>query len=372
MEPKQYARLGGISVLRRTIDAFAAHPKISTIMVVIHPDDRSRYDETVAGGSSKLTAPALGGETRQASVLRGLETLSASLPDLVLIHDAARPFVSHDVIDRVLEALKSAPAAIAALPVADTLKRVADDGLVAQTVARQSLWRAQTPQGFKYPLILDLHRRAAAEGVCGLTDDAALAEWGGVTIAVVEGTERNRKITTAEDLLMAESLATAALQSRTASGFDVHRFAPGDHLWLGGVRIAHTQRLDGHSDADVALHALTDALLGTIGAGDIGTFFPPSEARWKGAASRIFLEHAASLIAERGGRIVNVDLTILAEAPKIGPHRVAMQAVIGEVLQISADRVGIKATTTEGLGFTGRGEGIAAMATATVLLPAGS
>jgi len=370
MEPKQYARLAGISVLRRTIDVFARHPEISTIGVVIHPDDQAFYESAVAGVGDKLIAPAIGGETRQASVLAGLEALAKRAPDFVLIHDAARPFVTHAVMNRVLSALNDTPAAIAALPVADTLKQAGDDRRVQRTVARQSLWRAQTPQGFQYPLILDLHRRAAAQGIGEMTDDAALAEWGGIPVALVEGAERNRKITTAEDLVMAETIAGGARETRTASGFDVHRFAPGDHVWLGGVRIAHTQRLEGHSDADVALHALTDALLGTIGAGDIGTFFPPSDARWEGAASRIFLEHAAGLIAQRGGRIVNVDVTILAEAPKVGPHRTAMQATIGEVLGIAADRVGIKATTTEGLGFTGRGEGIAAMATATVLLPA--
>ncbi len=242
---------------------------------------------------------------------------------------------------------------------------------IARTVSRDRLWRAQTPQGFTFKAILDAHRRAHAEGAGGMTDDAAIAEWAGLSVAIAQGSEANIKLTTAEDIAMAERLLSAGVRSetRTATGFDVHRFTDGDGVWLGGVKIPHTQRLDGHSDADVVLHALTDALLGTIGDGDIGQHFPPSDPKWKGAASHLFLADAARRVAARGGRIINVDMTILAEAPKVGPHRAAMQAAIGAVLGLAADRIGIKATTTEGLGFTGRREGIAAMATATVELP---
>lgn len=368
--PKQYSLLAGKSILRRTVEAFLGAPAIDQIVVVIHGEDRAAYTAAVAGLEGRLAPAVAGGATRQESVLRGLEALAATPPDLVLIHDAARPFVSLDIIGRVIEALAAAPAAIAALPVADTLKRETAGGRIRATVPREGLWRAQTPQGFHFPAILAAHRRAKDEPPL-MTDDAAIAEWDGLPVALVAGSEANIKITTVEDLAMAEERAAAglAMETRVASGFDVHRFADGDHVWLGGVRIPHSAKLDGHSDADVVLHALTDALLGCIGDGDIGTHFPPSDAKWKGAASSIFLAEAGRRVARRGGRIVNVDVTVLAEAPKIGPHRAAMQTAIGDILGLTADRVGIKATTTEGLGFTGRREGIAAMASATVLLP---
>ena len=255
--------------------------------------------------------------------------------------------------------------------VADTLKRVDAAGTITGTVDRDRLWRAQTPQGFRFADILAAHRKAGAAGRDDFTDDSALAEWAGLRIAVVEGSEANRKITTSEDLVMADAaLSKSSLPDvRTGTGFDVHRFAAGDHVWLAGVRIPHTHTLEGHSDADVALHALTDALLGAIGDGDIGQHFPPSDMRWKGAASRLFLEDAARRVSASGGRITNVDLTILCEAPRIGPHREAMRTAIAGMLGIDISRVGVKATTTEGLGFTGRREGIAAMASATVVLP---
>ncbi len=370
--PKQYLQLGGETVIARTATAFLDHPAIEAVAIVIHADDRALYDAAFQASHCKLLPPVIGGPTRQDSVRLGLEAVStANTFDRVLIHDAARPFVSADVIARVIAALDSSPGAIAALPLTDTLKEEAPGGNIARTLPRAHLWRAQTPQGFHLPVILDLHRRALAQGEAGMTDDAALAEWAGIAVALTPGSDLNLKLTTAEDIDMAQARLGNQVQfeTRTGTGFDVHRFTAGDRVWLGGVEIAHTHALEGHSDADVALHALTDALLGTIGDGDIGQHFPPSDEKWRGAASILFLEDAAQRIRSRGGRIVNVDITILAEAPKIGPHRVAMQAVIGKALGLSVDRVGVKATTTEGLGFTGRREGIAAMASATVSLP---
>ena len=297
----------------------------------------------------------------------GLEALEAHAPDRVLIHDAVRPFVTADIIDRVLDALAHAPGAIAAVPVADTLKQAGPGQRIAATLERAGLWRAQTPQGFRFAEILAAHAAAAAAGKTDLTDDAAVAEWAGLPVALVMGAETNRKLTTAEDLAMAEPTGIVP-DVRTGQGFDVHRFAPGDHVWLCGVRIAHTHALEGHSDADVALHALTDALLGAIGAGDIGQHFPDTDPRWKGAASHLFLSEALRLVRAQGGSIGNVDVTILCEAPKIAPHREAMRRRIAEILGLDEARVSVKATTTEGLGFTGRREGIAALATATVVL----
>lgn len=372
--PKQYAEIGGRPLLWHAVSAFSGHNLISHVVVAIGTDDGARYEAAIGQATAKLRPPVIGGATRQSSVLAGLEALATLQPGKVLIHDAARPFVSAETISRVIAALDDHAGAIAAVPLADTLKRASPSGIIAETLERGNLWRAQTPQGFRFASILEAHRQAAAAGLTGLTDDAAVAEWRGLEVALVEDLGSNVKLTTADDLAAADlklrSAMATGMETRTASGFDVHRFADGDHVWLGGVRIAHTHRLEGHSDADVVLHALTDALLGTIGAGDIGHHFPPSDPKWKGAPSHIFLDHAAALIRARGGRIVNVDVTILAEAPKVGPHRSAMQAEIGRVLGLSADRIGIKATTTEGLGFTGRREGIAAMATATVLLPA--
>lgn len=373
--PKQYVALAGVPVLRRTLDAVSAGVAglgvAPLLQVVIHPDDRTAYDAAIAGMTPPALPPVAGGSTRQASVLAGLEALMPHAPDAVLIHDAARPCLEPDVTVRVVEALGQSDGAIAALALSDTLKRANASGLIDGTIPRDRLWRAQTPQGFRFSAILAAHRAAAAAGRDDFTDDAAVAEWQGLAVSLVPGSERNRKITTAEDLNMAERLfaGTNFPDVRTGTGFDVHRFAPGDHVWLGGVRIPHTETLDGHSDADVALHALTDALLGAIGDGDIGKHFPPSEIRWKGAASHIFIEDAARRVAALGGRISNVDLTILCEAPRIGPHRDDMRTAIARMLWIDMARVGVKATTTEGLGFTGRREGIAAMASATVILP---
>jgi len=369
--PKQYRLLAGKPVLSRTIAAFAGHPRTGTIQVVIHPDDRALYDECCASLGANLRTPVPGGAARQESVRAGLHALSNLAPDVVLIHDAARPLVDADVISRVLDALADNDGAIAALPVTDTLKRSDSDGVIAATVARDGLWRAQTPQGFHYARILSAHDSAHAAGRTDFTDDAAIAEWAGLRVALVAGSACNIKITDEEDFALAERMISGASEGelRTGTGFDVHRFGTGDHVWLCGVRIDHDKSLVGHSDADVGLHALTDAILGAIADGDIGQHFPPTDPQWAGAASHIFLREAAQRVNQRGGRIVNVDVTLLCEAPKIAPHRDSMRASIAGILEINPDRVSVKATTTERLGFTGRREGIAAMASATVLLP---
>ena len=370
--PKQYALVGGAPVLWHTVKAFRQIDKITDVLVVIHPSDQAAYGTCFSPALEKLRPPVSGGATRQASVLAGLEALVSNKPDYVLIHDAARPFISHDTIMRVIDALLTNPGAIAAVPLADTLKRADSSGLVSATLDRTGLWRAQTPQGFRFDAILKAHRDAAAAGIHDFTDDAAVAEWAGLDVALVEDSPSNIKLTTAEDIAAADrrlrSVMHETYETRTGTGFDVHKFCEGDHVWLGGVKIPHTHMLDGHSDADVVLHALTDALLGAIGDGDIGQHFPPSDSKWKGAASRLFLEDAARRVRERGGKIVNVDVTVLAEAPKIGQHRAAMQAAVAAALGLTPDRIGVKATTTEGLGFTGRREGIAAMASATIML----
>jgi 2-C-methyl-D-erythritol 4-phosphate cytidylyltransferase/2-C-methyl-D-erythritol 2,4-cyclodiphosphate synthase len=312
-----------------------------------------------------LGEPIPGGASRQDSVRLGLEALEAEAPDLVLIHDGARPFLDVALVTRVVEALKEHSGVIPALPVHDTLKR-GEHNLITATVERTGLWRAQTPQGFRFPQILAAHKAAQGRE---LTDDAAVAEASGVSVALVAGTEDNVKITTVEDLARAQRRFEAAAEVRVGTGFDVHKFREGDHVTLGNIRIPHDFALEGHSDADVALHALTDAILGAIGAGDIGYHFPPSDQRWKGADSAQFLAHAGALLAARGGRISHLDLTVICERPKIGPHRLEMVRRIAGILEIAEGRVSVKATTTEGLGFTGRREGIAAQAVATVTLP---
>ena len=310
-----------------------------------------------------------GGASRQASVFNGLEQLAGQRPDLVLIHDAARPFIDAGTISRTIAALAEQKAVLVAVPVVDTIKR-AQDGKVGDTVDRRDLWRAQTPQAFHFQDILDAHRRFAGREQ---TDDAALAEAAGIPVVFVMGTERNFKVTTAEDMERAERMiggqANGQLEFRTGNGFDVHKLIPGDGVTMCGVRIPCEFALEGHSDADVGLHALTDAVLGAISAKDIGAHFPPSDPKWRGAESWKFLDHAAKLVAQRGGRIAHCDVTIICERPKVGPHRDAMIARVAEILNLAADRVSVKATTTEKLGFTGRGEGIAAQATATVALP---
>jgi len=374
--PKQYQMLGEEAVLVRTMRCFEAHDAVDAILTVIHADDATLYEAHVGKRFTKLLSPVTGGATRQSSVRQGLLALAEHGPfQHVLIHDAARPNVDGTTIGQVVAALANAPAAIAAVPLADTLKRAGDGGKVTETLERAGLWRAQTPQGFHFATAIAMHKAAADAGRDDFTDDAAVAEWQGIPVVLVPGHEDNRKITTESDLRSMQSRRHQVAQNasigevRTGQGFDVHRFKPGDHVFLCGVRLPHTHALDGHSDADVALHALTDALLGAIGDGDIGQHFPPSDDRWKGAASALFLKDAVRRVAARGGRILNVDLTILCEAPRIGPHRERMRDTLAQVLAIAADRVNVKATTTEQLGFTGRKEGIAAMAIATVALP---
>ncbi|MGF1592020.1 MAG: bifunctional 2-C-methyl-D-erythritol 4-phosphate cytidylyltransferase/2-C-methyl-D-erythritol 2,4-cyclodiphosphate synthase [Kiloniellaceae bacterium] len=369
--PKQYATLAGVPLLRHSLRAFLEHPRVGQVRAVIHPDDRDLYDAAAAGLAPELglAGPVAGGRSRQESVLRGLEsleTLESGVPARVLIHDGARPFVSAAVIDRVLAALEANAGAIAALPVVDTLKQEAA-GKIAGTRDRSGLWAAQTPQGFRFAEILAAHRAAAGEE---LTDDAAVAERAGLAVALVEGSRENMKVTSQDDLRAAERwLRGAQEETRVGQGFDVHAFGPGDHVTLCGVRIAHDAGLAGHSDADVGLHALTDAILGALGAGDIGSHFPPSDPQWKGADSGRFLVHARDLVTAQGGRLLHLDVTLICERPKIGPHREAMVARIAELLDLPAARISVKATTTEKLGFTGRGEGIAAQAVATVALP---
>jgi 2-C-methyl-D-erythritol 4-phosphate cytidylyltransferase / 2-C-methyl-D-erythritol 2,4-cyclodiphosphate synthase len=362
--PKQYLSLGDTSVLRHAVAAFTTHPKIAGVQVVIRDEDRKIFGEAVAGLA--VLPPVPGGAERQDSVRLGLEALVPHDPARVLIHDAARPCPDPALIDRVLDALDRAPAAIPALPLGDTIKRVVD-GRVRDTIDRSQLWRAQTPQGFHFKAILAAHRAASGQV---LTDDAAVAEAAGIAPLVVLGSEDNLKVTTAQDLASAERLLAARTGDvRVGQGFDVHTFGPGDHVVICGIAIPHDASLVGHSDADVGLHALTDALLGAIGAGDIGMHFPPTEPRWRGAASDRFLAHAAALVREKGGEIAAVDVTIICERPKIGPHRARMIERVAAILEISPARVSVKATTTERLGFTGRGEGIAAQAVATVRLP---
>lgn len=368
--PKQYRNIGGHPVLAHSLDVLTRHAGIDAVEVVVNPGDRGLYEAAARPFAARLMPPVDGGATRQESVRRGLEALGAQAPERVLIHDAARPFLSADLVTRLIAALDDEPGAIAAEPLADTLKRSSADGTISETVDRAGLWRAQTPQAFRFSAILDAHRRAVDDGRNDFTDDAGLAEWAGLPVKLVASTSMNMKLTTPDDFAMAERLlAPQMLEPRNGTGFDVHAFAPGNAVWLCGVEIPHSHRLEGHSDADVGLHALTDAILGAIGDGDIGAHFPPSDAKWRGAASRIFLADAAARVRALKGRITNVDVSLLCEAPKIGPHREAMRLAIAEILQIDVSRVGVKATTMEGLGFVGRREGIAAMASATVLLP---
>jgi 2-C-methyl-D-erythritol 4-phosphate cytidylyltransferase/2-C-methyl-D-erythritol 2,4-cyclodiphosphate synthase len=364
--PKQYRMLAGEAVLSRTIRAFTRRDDITWVLPVINAGHADLY-AGLGLNDPKLLAPVSGATSRQGSVLAGLEALAARKPDVVLIQDAARPLIDDETIVGVIAALGEA--ALPVLPVTDTIKRSRDGKLAQGTEDRRTLFAAQTPQGFAFPLILDAHRRAPGVST-EFTDDAAIAEWAGIPVTLTRGSPRNIKLTHPEDFERAERLLGAKpMETRTGTGFDVHPFEPGDHVWLGGVRIPHTAKLKGHSDADAPLHALADALYGALGEGDIGTHFPPSDPRWKGAASRIFLEDAAKLVTGRGGRIVNLDLTIICEAPKISPHAPAMKAVIADACGITPARVAIKATTSEKLGFTGRAEGLMAMATATIELP---
>jgi 2-C-methyl-D-erythritol 4-phosphate cytidylyltransferase / 2-C-methyl-D-erythritol 2,4-cyclodiphosphate synthase len=372
--PKQYLNCAGRPLIAHTLEALAADWPFSAVTIAIRPDDRALYDEVVAhltpAAAAALRPPAMGGETRQQSVLAGLEALVPAAPDIVLIHDAARPFASRDLVARAVQAAERYGAAAPATPMSDTVKQVDADGRVLATPLRSALRAVQTPQAFTFPLILAAHRRAAAAGVADLTDDVAVAEWAGAPAYVFEGDAANVKVTTMQDFSAAEArLMASAGEMRVGQGFDVHAFAPGDHVWLCGVRIPHSAALKGHSDADVALHALADALYGALAEGDIGAHFPPSDPQWKGAASEVFLAHAAGRVRARGGVVVNLDATLICEAPKIGPFRDAMRMRVAEIAGLDVTRVGVKATTTERLGFAGRGEGVACLATATVRLP---
>jgi 2-C-methyl-D-erythritol 4-phosphate cytidylyltransferase/2-C-methyl-D-erythritol 2,4-cyclodiphosphate synthase len=336
--PKQYRDVAGTPLLRLTVNAFLNHPGIDAVRIIIHPDDTELYQISV--GDLPLLDPVFGGETRQDSGYNGLKSLSEYAPDYVLIHDAARPFVSADAISRVIAALAEDVAVLAAVPVTDTIK------------------------------ILAAHQKFSGQN---LTDDAAIAEADGHVVRLVEGNEDNFKVTAADDFERAAhrlgyDQEGAVADIRVGSGFDVHRFGAGEAVILCGVSIPHSHGLLGHSDADVGLHAITDAILGAISADDIGAYFPPSETQWKNADSAIFLAKAAELVRDKDARISHIDVTLICEEPKIGPHRDAMRARVAEILELSTDRVSVKATTTEKLGFTGRGEGIAAQATATIQL----
>ncbi len=371
--PKQYRQIGGRPVLTHTLRAFRGHPAIGPVVVAIHPDDHELFQSAAAGFPEVRAVD--GGATRQESVRLALAALAPDAPEKVLIHDGVRPFVTAALIDDVIASTSLGTAALPALAVSDTLKRGDAEGNVTGTVPRDNLFAAQTPQGFPYGPIMAAHDKAAADGRSDFTDDAAIAEWAGLSVRLVPGAVGNIKLTWARDIAMANERLSASSSAfpdvRTGNGYDVHALVPGDHVTLCGVAIPHDGALSGHSDADVGLHALTDALLATCGAGDIGTHFPPSDPQWRGAASRIFVEHAARLVRERGGRIANADVSLICEAPKVGPHRTAMVEAMAGMLQISSDRISVKATTNEKLGFVGRGEGIAAIATATVVFAGG-
>ncbi|WEK52732.1 MAG: bifunctional 2-C-methyl-D-erythritol 4-phosphate cytidylyltransferase/2-C-methyl-D-erythritol 2,4-cyclodiphosphate synthase [Candidatus Kaistia colombiensis] len=370
--PKQYRKLAGQTILRRTASRFLSHPRIDDVLVVIHADDAALYEAAV-GDETGLLPFVTGGATRQESVRRGLEALAARGVTHVLVHDAVRPFASPALIDRVIDGLAASDAVLAASPVTDTLKRADARLVVDGTVAREDLYAAETPQAFRLATILDAHRLAATASE-PFTDDAGIAEWAGIPVKIVLGERTNIKLTLPEDIDVADTRlrmeeVLRVGETRVGTGYDVHSFTEGDGVWLGGVQILHDRKLSGHSDADVALHALTDAVLGAIADGDIGDHFPPSDPQWRGASSDRFLAFAAERVRARGGVIVNLDLAIIAEEPRIGPHRDAMRARIAEIAGIGAGRVGVKATTNEKMGFVGRGEGIAAIASATIRLP---
>ena len=388
-QPKQYRLLAGQPILTHTLNALANHPRISTVITVIHPDDKGLYDKATsdlpAKHACKLRESVFGGATRQQSVLEGLRALKGKNIDYVLIHDAARPFVTPAVIDRLITSLDSgAEGALAAVEVADTLKKITGTAEPLETIDRTGLWAAQTPQAFPFGRILTAHERAAAANRHDFTDDTGVAEWDGMTVQLSEGDPANFKITTAADLSRAEHLASVLFMTtdsqskrplsdltdvRTGIGYDVHAFEDGKSVTLGGVEISHSQKLKGHSDADVVLHAITDATLGAIGDGDIGQHFPPTDPQWKGASSDQFQQDALRRLAERGGRLAHIDVTIVCEEPKIGPHRDPIRKSIARICNIPVTRVSVKATTSEKLGFTGRREGIATLASVTVRLP---
>jgi len=366
--PKQYRMIGGQTVIYRAMEAFCRNPDVAAVQPVLHPDDIAMFNTACTG--LRHEPPTPGGATRQASVHAGLEALARQKPDIVLIHDAARPFVSPAVISRAIEAAMKTGAAIPTIAVNDTIKLIDGSGHVEATPERARLRIAQTPQAFKYDVILEAHRRAAREGRSDFTDDAALSEWVGLTVATFEGDGTNMKLTTPEDFVREEARLAAQLGDiRTGTGYDVHAFGDGDHVMICGVRVPHTRGFLAHSDGDVGLHALVDAILGALADGDIGSHFPPSDMKWKGASSDQFLKYAIERVTARGGRVANLEVTMICERPKIGPLRDTMRARIADITGVNISRVAVKATTSERLGFTGREEGIAATASATIRLP---
>jgi 2-C-methyl-D-erythritol 4-phosphate cytidylyltransferase/2-C-methyl-D-erythritol 2,4-cyclodiphosphate synthase len=378
--PKQYRRVAGRSVLSRTLEPFLSHPEVDLVQTVVHADDADAFAAVVSEMREelrdKLRDPVPGRAMRQQSVLEGLLALAreSPAPELVLIHDGARPFIDASLIEQAVAEGRRSGAALPGVAVTDTITIVDSDGHFRQTLDRGSLRALQTPQAFDFALILDAHCRAAAEGISDFTDDGAVARWAGLPVVVFEGDPVNIKLTREADMAEAERRLNPDLRyvTRIGAGFDVHAFAPGDHVWLGGIRIDATQGVVAHSDGDVVLHALTDALLGAIADGDIGTHFPPSDPQWRGASSDRFLAFAAERVQAAGGLIDNLDITVLCETPRVGPYRETMRARIAEVAGVGAGAVSIKATTTERLGFIGRSEGIAAQAAVTVRLPAGT
>jgi 2-C-methyl-D-erythritol 4-phosphate cytidylyltransferase/2-C-methyl-D-erythritol 2,4-cyclodiphosphate synthase len=366
--PKQYRSIGGRTVISRAMEPFCGHPQIFAVQPVLNPDDAAMFSQAVS--TMRYQSPASGGATRQASVYAGLEALASQSPDIVLIHDAARPFVTAALISRAIAAADATGAAVPTIPVTDTIKLIDEAGHIEATPERARLRIAQTPQAFRFDVIFDAHRRAAQGGRSDFTDDAAIAEWAGLTVATFEGDPANMKLTTPEDFVREEARLGATLGDiRTGTGYDVHAFGDGDHLMICGLRVPHHRGFLAHSDGDVGLHALVDAILGALADGDIGSHFPPSDPQWKGAASDKFLKYAVDRVSARGGRIANLEVTLICERPKIGPHRDAMRARIAAIAALDVSRVAVKATTSERLGFTGREEGIAATASATIRLP---
>ncbi len=365
--PKQYLEIGGSSVLRQSIEAFLSHKEIDLVQIVILPTNKKLYQQATIGLA--LPAPISGDKNnRQESVRKGLEALKKSLPNLVLIHDAARPFIDTRTISSVIKGLKKNRAVIPVIKIKDTIKQTSKN-TVSKTIDRSQLVQVQTPQGFDFKTIFNLHKKYKGSD---FTDDASLAEKEGIKVITVAGQEDNFKITNKEDLKRAENMLQAAFETKVCSGFDVHGFGPvkkhGNHIMLCGIPVVHDYPLIGHSDGDVGLHAIVDAILGTIGEGDIGSHFPSNDNRWKGADSSIFIKRARELLEKKRGKIVHIDVTLLCETPKVSPHRDAMRDRIAELFNIPVHRVSVKATTTDKLGFLGRSEGIAAQAVVTAQL----
>ncbi|MBL4785034.1 MAG: bifunctional 2-C-methyl-D-erythritol 4-phosphate cytidylyltransferase/2-C-methyl-D-erythritol 2,4-cyclodiphosphate synthase [Cohaesibacteraceae bacterium] len=370
--PKQYVQVLGNAVIWHTIKLFLASSKTDVILVVVADGHENIYNQAVLGINDKrLMAAIIGGNSRQQSVFAGLTALSATNPDCVLIHDAARPCLAQRSLAEVYASLSTHKAVLVGTPVADTLKKLGTGSL--ETIDRTNIWNAQTPQAFDFNLIFDVHRKAVLENNTSFTDDCGLAEWAGQNITMIDGGTGNFKITNPDDFELAECILKGRSimlnDTRVGTGYDVHAFEPGDLVILGGVSIPHNKKLKGHSDADVALHAITDAMLGALADGDIGTHFPPSDPQWKGVSSDRFLIDAVRRVQDKGGKIRHIDLTIVCEEPKIGAHRPAMKKSIATICNLEEDRISVKATTSERLGFTGRREGIAALATVTLGLP---